>query len=161
MAGDDEAVSPTTTIAVEVVVHAAGAVAAPGLYHLPSGSRVADLLAAAGGATPDADVDGVNLAAPLLDGQRHYVPRTGEVPPPVAGDATPSPLSGGATGAPVNLNTASVAELDGLPGVGPTTAQAIIDHRSTHGPFGSVEELLDVRGIGDAKLEQLRGLVVI
>ncbi|MBI2708673.1 MAG: helix-hairpin-helix domain-containing protein [Actinobacteria bacterium] len=158
-----------------VVVYAAGRVVRPGVYRLPGGSRVTDALAAAGGSAPGADLNRLNLAAPLQDGERVYVPAVGEaVPPVVAGEAPPPPSAspslttsgagaapGAAPGAPVNLNTATAAELDALPGVGPATAQAIIDRRTTGGPFRSVDDLLDVRGIGEAKLAALRDLVVV
>jgi competence protein ComEA len=157
----------------EVVVHVAGAVVAPGVQRLDSGARVIDAVDAAGGETPDADLARINLAAPLEDGQQIYVPRLGEPTPPaaatgtgVAGDGTGGAGSaGGSTGASsgalVDLNSASVAELEELPGVGPAIAQAIVDHREQEGPFTSVEGLLDVRGIGDAKLAQLRDLVTV
>lgn len=144
------------TASVEVTVHAAGAVATPGVYRLPSGSRVADLLSAAGGATGEADLDQLNLAAPLADGERILVPRRGEVVPAGA-DAT----SAGPTSTKVDINTATAAELDKLPGIGPATAEAIIRYRETRGRFRSVTELLEVRGIGEAKLEQLRPLVKV
>ena len=147
----------------ELVVHAAGAVVHPGVYVVGVEARVGDLLAIAGGPTPDADLDRVNLAAPLADGSRVYVPAIDqEQPPPVvAGGGSPG---GGSTGevdpgALVDLNRASAAELERLPGVGPATAAAIIDHREQHGPFARVEDLLAVRGIGDAKLAALRDLV--
>jgi competence protein ComEA len=143
-----------------VVVHVVGAVGAPGVQRLPSGSRAVDAVAAAGGTVPEADLAGLNLAAVLVDGQQLYVPRVGEVPPaavpPAAGSTGPS-----GPAAPVDLNSATLDELDELPGIGPTTAQAILDHREQNGPFSTVEELLDVRGIGDAKLEQLRDLVAV
>jgi competence protein ComEA len=164
MAGEASAsptTSTTTSTAPEVVVHAAGAVASPGLYRLGAGARLHDLLAAAGGAAPDADLDAVNLAAPLADGQRYYVPRLGEQPPTAAVLPGGGVTGDGAAPAPVDLNTATLDELDALPGIGPTTAQAILDHRGREGPFTSVEQLLDVRGIGDAKFEQLRGLVTV
>jgi competence protein ComEA len=150
--------------AVEVVVHVAGAVATPGVQRLPTGARVIDAVEAAGGALPDADLARINLAAPLTDGQQVYVLRPGEVPPV----PPPGPQVGGtdgasaaAAGGPVDINRASADQLDELPGVGPTTAEAIIDHREQNGPFGSVDELIDVRGIGEAKLEQLRDLVTV
>jgi competence protein ComEA len=138
-----------------VVAQAAGAVTQPGLYRLPPGSRVDDLVRAAGGLAPDADADRVNLAALVTDGEKVYVPRVGEALP---ADAS----SGGAPSSdsqPIDLNTASIAQLDTLPGVGPATAQAIVDYRSEHGRFSSVDDLLNVRGIGPAKLEELRSLV--
>jgi competence protein ComEA len=149
----------------EVVVHVAGAVARPGVQRLVGGDRVIDAVDAAGGAVPDADLGRINLAAPLVDGQQIYVPRVGEVPPPAVGGTGAIGTTAGGTatapGQPVNLNTASAAELETLPGVGPTTAAAIIAHRETNGPFTAVDQLLDVRGIGDAKLAQLRDLVAV
>jgi competence protein ComEA len=150
--------------AVEVVVHVAGAVAVPGVQRLPVGARVIDAVDAAGGALPDADLARINLAAPLTDGQQVYVLRRGEVPPvPPAGPQAGGPDGAPATGAggPVDINRASADQLDELPGVGPATAEAIITHREQNGPFGSVDELIDVRGIGEAKLEQLRDLVTV
>ena len=138
-----------------VIVQAAGAVSQPGLYRLSPGSRVDDLVHAAGGLAADADPDRVNLAALLTDGEKIYIPRVGEALPADAGAGDAS--SSGAQ--PINLNTASIAQLDTLPGVGPATAQAIIDYRSQHGRFGSVDELLNVRGLGPAKLDELRSLV--
>ena len=140
----------------ELVVHAAGAFVAPGLYRLKPGSRVADLVSAAGGLRPDADPDRVNLAAPLHDGERVAVPRIGEPAPgadPAAADAAPTGL--------LDLNTATAAQLDALPGVGPATAQAIVDDRERNGPFRSVDDLVRVRGIGPAKLDQIRALVTV
>ncbi|MCC5951931.1 MAG: ComEA family DNA-binding protein [Acidimicrobiia bacterium] len=160
-----------------VVAHVAGAVHRPGLHVLDPGARVAELVEAAGGATPDADLDRINLAAPVPDGARLYVPTLGQVelPAEVAPSLSPHGGSsgsgpagtssggagGGGTGAPVAVNVADVAELERLPGVGPATAQAIVDHRSAHGPFATVEDLLAVRGIGDAKLAALRDHVVL
>jgi competence protein ComEA len=149
----------STTVPAVLVAHAAGAVVAPGLYRLPPGSRVADLVAAAGGFSADADADRVNLAALVHDGERVAVPRVGE--PVEAGAGSESPSSDGRPAEPVDLNAATAAELDALPGIGPTTAQAIVDERSRHGPFRSVDDLLRVRGIGPAKLDQLRGLVTV
>jgi len=157
--GGGDAPATTTTAAPELVVHAAGAVAVPGVHRVPAGARVADLLAAAGGPSADADLDRVNLAAPLADGERVWFPRVGEeVPPAVAGSAgAGEPASTG----PVDLNTAGVEELDALPGVGPSIAAAIVEHRERNGPFRSVDDLLDVPGIGPAKLEALRDLVTV
>lgn len=154
--------APTAPAAL--FVHAAGAVTRPGVYELPAGARVVDLVDAAGGPTPDADPARVNLAEPLADGARVYLPRLGEVPPPgpppAAGSGGGEGVSGsGSDAGLVDLNTADEAELDELPGIGPATAASIVAHRSVNGPFGGVDELLDVRGIGPAKLEQLRPLV--
>ncbi len=147
-----------------LIVQAAGAVVRPGVYHLPAGSRVGDLIAQAGGLTPDADGDRVNLASPLADGVRVWVPRRGETDPPVPVDGGGGAGGGAAPGvssppALVDLNTATADELEALPGVGPATAAAIIDYRQRNGPFHSVDDLAQVRGIGDAKLAQLRDLV--
>jgi competence protein ComEA len=136
-----------------LVVHVVGAVRRPGLYRLPAGSRVADAVEQAGGPGPGADIALVNLAAPLADGQQVVVAARVR-----AAEAGGSPGSSG-PGGPVHLNTASVAELDELPGVGPVTAQKIVDFREEHGAFSSVEDLDAIPGIGPAKVEQLRELV--
>lgn len=136
-----------------VVVHVAGAVQRSGVYRLNDGDRVVDAVAAAGGMAANAEPDAINLAARLVDGQRVYVPKVGEAVPQV-GDA-------GAPSGPLDLNTASEEQLDDLPGVGPATAAAIVAHRETNGPFGSVDDLGDVRGIGPAKLDSLRPLVTV
>ncbi len=140
------------SVAAQLVVDVAGAVRRPGLYHLAVGTRIADAVAAAGGATAKADITLVNLAAPLADGEQVLVPARGAAA--AAASGTPSPT------APLDLNTASMEQLDALPGVGPATAQKIIDYRQTHGPFRSVDELEAVPGIGPAKLAQLKGLVI-
>lgn len=147
--------STSTTAPTEVVVHVAGAVVAPGVHRLPPGSRVVDAVDASGGLAADADAGAVNLAALLVDGAQVCVPRVGEAPPPVAA----SGASGEDASGPIDLNTADADLLDTLPGIGPATAAAIIDHRERHGPFASVEGLLEVRGIGEAKLADLRDLV--
>lgn len=147
-----------------IVVHVAGAVARPGVYHLATGARAVDAVTAAGGGTEAAHPDAVNLAAPLTDGDRLYVPRRDEVVGVPAG-VTAAPTASGDGGAasavapPLDLNAATVDQLDALPGVGPATAAAIVAHRQQHGPFPSVDRLADVRGIGPAKLEALRTLV--
>jgi competence protein ComEA len=150
-------------------VAAAGAVVHPGVYRLGTGARVTDVVAAAGGLDPAADLDRINLAAPVHDGERVYVPRRdqAEVPPVAAGGAGGGggTTGGGATTstvpALVDLNAADVELLDTLPGVGPSTAAAIVAFRSTNGRFRSVDDLGEVRGIGPAKLEQLRPLVTV
>jgi competence protein ComEA len=148
--------SPTTAPA-EIVVQAAGAVAKPGVYRIAGTARVNDLVAMAGGFAPDADPDQVELAAPLTDGERVYVPRAGEQPPPVSGASSGSSRPRG----PIDLNRATESDLESLPGIGPALAQAIINHREQNGPFRSVDELADVRGIGQAKLDLLRPLVKV
>jgi competence protein ComEA len=149
---------PTTTAAAEVVVDVVGAVRRPGLYRLPQGGRVADALGRAGGATRRADLALVNLAAPLADGEQVVVPVRGQGAPAGAA-AAGSGASGAASSGPVHLNTATADQLDSLPGIGPVTAQKILDYRQKHGAFGSVDELDAVPGIGPARLDQLRDLV--
>lgn len=144
---------PATT-APDVRVHAAGAVTRPGVYRVSATARVSDVVDAAGGPTPEADLDLVNLAARVADGERVYVPRRGEASPALVGAAGPS-----GPAVPVDLNTATAAQLDTLPGVGPATAAAIVQHRDEHGRFRAVDELLEVRGIGPAKLAALRARV--
>ncbi len=165
------AIGPTTSTApVDLVVDVVGEVRRAGVYRVAAGARIVDAIDAAGGLTPQADRARVNLAAPVSDGERIFVPAVGQQVPAIAVGGQPAgPPAGtpGATGGgvgqgePVNINTASLEELDTLPGVGPATAQAIIDHRTQNGPFASVDELLDVRGIGDAKLAELRDHVAV
>jgi competence protein ComEA len=154
--------SPASDI---VVIHVAGAVLAPGIYELVAPARVADAVAAAGGAAAVGDLDGVNLAAMLADGQRVYVPAVGEVDPAaVASGGDPaSPASAGSSlpPGPLDLNAATSAQLELLPGVGPATATAIVDDRERNGPFASIDDLDRVPGIGAAKLEALRPLVTV
>jgi competence protein ComEA len=140
---------PTTD---ELVVHVAGAVNHPGVHTVKPGSRIVDAIAAAGGAAPDAEVDLLDLAAKVSDGQRIYVPRQGDDPALAGGGGD----DGGNGSGPVNVNLASADELDALPGVGPSLAAAIIEYRQRHGPFSSVDQLLDVPGIGESKLASLR-----
>ncbi|MFZ9426004.1 MAG: helix-hairpin-helix domain-containing protein [Ilumatobacteraceae bacterium] len=137
-----------------VMIHVAGSVARPGVYSLPDGARVVDAIDSAGGPIFGADVDAINLAATISDGQRVYVPAVGEVVIPANSDpANVGPVF------PIDLNTATAADLDALPGIGPSTAAAIIRQRESTGPFASVDSLLDVPGIGRSKLEAIRGLV--
>jgi competence protein ComEA len=157
----------STPVATDLVVQAAGAVNRPGVYRLSGDARVDDLVRAAGGLLADADGDRVNLAAPLADGARVWIPAQGETEvPEVVADGGRSGAGAAGTGASpipaapavVDLNTATAEQLDTLPGVGPSTAAAILAYRSEHGAFASVDDLLEVRGIGDAKLEQIRPL---
>lgn len=148
-----------------IVVHVVGAVRRPGLYRLREGLRVADAVARAGGAARGANLAGLNLAAPLVDGTQIAVPRVVETAGPAAGGGVPGAtgtVSGTGIAAPaakVSLSSATVEELDSLPGVGPVTAQKIVDYRTAHGPFASVDGLDAVPGIGPARIEQLRDLV--
>lgn len=147
-----------TTVPPVWLVHVAGAVARPGVHALPAGSRVVDAVAAAGGAAPGADLDALNLAAPAADGGRVYVPLEGEEVPAPPAEVAAAGSAPGPTG-PVDLNAAGVGELEALPGIGPATAAAIVEHRERHGPFASVDDLDAVSGIGPAKLEAIRDLV--
>jgi competence protein ComEA len=152
-------------------VHVVGAVVSPGVYRLAPGSRVHEAIAAAGGAMPVADVDRLNLAAPVDDGTRLKVPARGEpvepqgppggAPPPSSGPGlTPGPGSGNGP-RKVNINTASVEDLGALPRVGPVLAQRIVEYRSAHGRFSSPEDLDAVSGIGPKMLESLLPLVTV
>jgi competence protein ComEA len=139
-----------------VVVDVVGAVRRPGLYRLAHDSRIADALTRAGGATRKADLAQVNLAAPVADGEQIVVPRRG----PAGAVRAPGAAAPGEPSAPVQLSAATLEQLDSLPGVGPVTAQKIVDYREKHGAFQSVDELDAVPGIGPKRLEQLRDLVV-
>lgn len=172
-------VETTETLRFLIVVHVTGAVRSPGVFRLAPDSRVVDAVAAAGGTTAQADTVAVNFAAGLVDGAQVFIPLRGRVstttlarpkpgvnpPPPPTSlgvlPATPSPTPTQQTGPIVNLNTASLAELDSLPGIGPSTAQAIIDYRVVKGRFKSVDDLLNVRGIGEAKLAAIRSRVAV
>lgn len=145
-----------------VVVHVAGAVLVPGVFELPASSRVADAIDRAGGPSADADVGALNLAAPLVDGTRVYVPEVGEdVPIAVAAPGLDPTASGVDTmpAGPIDVNRASARELETLPGVGPATAAAIVTERDRNGPFVSFADLERVPGIGPAKLAAMDGLV--
>jgi len=157
----------STTTPTKVVVHVAGAVAEPGVVELAPDARIIDALEAVGGALPEADLDRLNLAAKLVDGQRVLVQRVGDPPAPTdstgttPGDATAPDGANGGAAAPINLNTATVEQLEELPGIGPVLAQAIIDERTRRGGFDSVNELLDVSGIGDARFADIEALVTV
>lgn len=154
--------SPGATADGEVVVHVVGQVLRPGVVRLPAGARIADAVEAAGGATTTADLSSVNLARVVVDGEQVLVPLPGQA-------VAPAPQSAGGAVAPpdptpdgrsvVDLNTADLGQLDALPGIGPVLAQRILDWRSEHGRFTSVDELSEVRGIGPAALARLDGLV--
>ena len=135
--------------------HIVGAVRRPGLYELAEGSRIDEAIRKAGGPKPKAALELVNLAAPVADGQQIVVPARGDI---TAARAAADPAQSLPT-AKVHLNTATLEQLDSLPGVGPVTAQRILDYRTEHGAFQSVEELDAVSGIGPARLEQLKPLV--
>jgi competence protein ComEA len=136
-----------------LVVHVVGDVNRPGVYTFASGARVLDAVRAAGGFGRDADTQAINLARPLVDGEQIVVPRKGAPAPDAAGSAARSGT--------VNINTAGVAEFDGLPGIGPVLAQRIVDYRTRHGPFRTVEDLMKVPGIGPKKFDALKGLISV
>ena len=146
----------------DIAVHVAGNVLKPGVYDLPGDARVVDAIRLAGGATAIADLNAINLANPLNDGQQVYVPAVGEkVPPSSNGLSAGGDGTGSATNSveyPININSADAALLDELPGVGPATAQAIVTYRDQNGPFANVNGLEDVPGIGPAKVAALLGL---
>jgi len=148
----------TAAAATRVVVDVVGAVRRPGLYRLEQGTRIADAVARAGGATPKADLALINLAAPLADGEQVVVPKRGSAVPG-AGAAGAGAAGAAPAGGPVHLSTATLEQLDSLPGIGPVTAQKILDYRQKHGAFTSVDELDAVPGIGPARLDQLQDLV--
>lgn len=143
-----------------LVVHVVGAVRRPGLYRLREGARIADAVRRAGGAVRGADLAAVNLAAPLVDGVQILVPETSTAAGLRAAGVGSGGSSGlGGAGGPVSLSSATVEELDALPGIGPITAEKIVAYRTEHGPFSSVDDLDAVPGIGPTRVEQLRELV--
>lgn len=165
-AGAPAGAAKTATGAAEIVVDVGGKVREPGIHRLPAGSRVADALRAAGGVKPGSKTDGLNRARFLVDGEQVIV--GGPAPAQAAGagaggtaaGSTAGVAAGGVMpGAPVSLNTATADQLDTLPGVGPVLAQHIIDYRTQHGGFRSVDELREVNGIGDRRFADLRNLV--
>jgi len=141
---------------VVILVDVAGWVRRPGVYEFDEGARVIDAIDAAGGARSGALLESLNLAAPLADGIQILVPREGETVAPPASEGSVAGVAG-----LINVNTAATTELEELPGVGEVIAQAIVDYRTENGPFASVDQLLDVSGIGDATLENIRELVTV
>ncbi len=146
-----------------VVVHVAGAVANPGVYPVPEGSRVKSAVDAAGGFGPDASMEAVNLARVVADGEQIYIPTVEEVQSGSVSPAASASGSGGGSDQPsmVNINTADAAGLDALPGVGPATAQRIVDDRTANGPFSSPEDIMRVSGIGEKKFEQMAHMITV
>lgn len=148
---------PSATVPAGMLfVHVAGSVRHPGLYQVPAGTRVEGAIEAAGGPRRSADLDALNLAELVLDGTKIDVPRKGEAVP-----ISSTPSAGSTAPAVVNLNTADQAALETVPGIGPVTATAILQYRTEVGSFGSVEQLLDIDGIGPATLESLRPYVTV
>lgn len=152
-AADATATDSTGTPAGGILVHIAGAVRAPGLYEFPEGARVADAIESAGGPRERADLGALNLAQVLTDGLKVDVPRKGE--------ASAAPGDTATEEAVVSVNAADQAALETIPGIGPVKAAAIVAHRTDHGPFGSIEELIEVTGIGPATLETMRPYVTL
>jgi competence protein ComEA len=158
--------SAGSAVPAELLVYVCGAVRRPGVVHLMAGARIADALELAGGPTACAELSAVNLAAKVSDGQQIVVPERIEggaaaAAPAAAVGAAGAPASAAVPGALVNLNTASLSELESLSGVGPSTAQKIIDYRTANGGFTSVEQLMEVPGIGDAKFAAVKDAITI
>lgn len=149
------ALDASPSAGVTLLVDVAGWVRDPGVYAFAEGSRVIDAIEAAGGARPGALLQALNLAALLVDGTQILVPREGATGAPAAGS------TGSSAGSLINVNTASATDLEALPGIGEVIAQRIVDHRTANGPFTSVDQLVDVSGIGDAILESIRELVTV
>ncbi len=158
--------SPTGTPS-PIRIHVNGQVVAPAVYTLPPDSIVQTAVQAAGGFTAQANTAVVNLAQPLADGMQVYVPALGEVvaaPPVVAGPSASTTGTGsiaGPTGSLININTATLDQLDTLPGIGPSTAANIIQHRDTNGPFATIEGIMDVSGIGEGRFAQIKDLITV
>jgi competence protein ComEA len=151
---------PTSTPG-PIRVYVSGAVIHPEVYTLPPNTIIRDALLAAGGTTGEADLNLINLAQPLQDGQQIYVPRTGEtvLQPPRATSSSTS--SNSVPGGIVNINTGTLADLDTLPGIGPAIAQRIIDYREANGPFTTIEGIMDVSGIGPATFDKIKDLITV
>ncbi len=147
---------PATPTPATIDVYVSGAVNKPDVYTLPLDAIVKDAIVAASGATAEADLDRINLAMHLADQMQIYVPHKGETAPPPNGNSVP-----GTPTDKINLNTASAEELDKLPGIGPSIAKAIIDYRAQHGPFKTIEEVNDVKGIGDALFAKIKDLITV
>jgi competence protein ComEA len=146
--------SPSPADSVHLAVYVSGAVVNPGVYYLPEESRVQDALQAAGGPTADADLDRVNLAQRLHDEDHIYFPTLGE-------EDVPLTSTTGSAAALTDINTASAPELEALPGIGPTLAQAIVEYREGHGPFATIEQITDVQGVGQGIFEDIRSLITV
>ena len=147
---------PATPTPATINVYVTGAVKAPEVYALPLNSIVKDAIAAAGGATAEADLEHINLALHLSDQMQIYVPRKGEAAPPPNGGSAPEAPTG-----KININTATVEELDKLPGIGPSIAKAIIDYRTANGPFKTIEDINNVKGIGDALFAKIKDSITV
>ena len=148
--------SPSPATPATIRVYVSGAVKRPDVYALPAGSIVKDAMEAAGGPAEEADLDRINLAAPLGDGLQVHFPRRGEAAP------TPQPgFNLAAPAGPININTATPQQLETLPGIGPTLAQRIVDYRTANGPFKSIEDVKNVKGIGDSLFEKIKDSITV
>lgn len=146
------------------VIQITGAVSNPGIYELPAGSRVREAVQAAGGMTPDANPEGINLAALLADGQLIFIPAISSTAPNERGNSLsvtlePRPTAGTASTELININTATLEELDKLPEIGPKIAQLIIDYRTANGPFATIDEIMSVKGIGPAIFDEIKSII--
>ena len=166
--GAGQASAAGESAVTSVTVHVVGAVHRPGVYALPEGSRVRDAIDAADGCIGDAMPEAVNLARILVDGEQVRIPTAAEVAAGVAaggagaaGAASGAGVQSGQAGGKININSASVGELDALPGVGPSTAQKIVDDRTANGPFKRIEDLMRVSGIGEKKFEALKDSITV
>lgn len=158
--GEEPAEAEPTEAAPTVVVHVDGAVAAPGVYELSGSPRADDAIRAAGGLLPEADTSGINLAAPISDGEKLHVPAEGEAPPAETPAQEGESSAAGEPGL-VNINTAGIDELDRLPGIGEATARAIVEDREANGPFSTPEDLMRVTGIGEKKYAKLEAMICV
>jgi len=152
---------PATPTPRPLRVYVSGAVRQPDVYTLPPDSIVKDALWAAGGPTEEADLDRINLALPVSEGQHVYIPHLGEteLPAPLPCDCPDA--SNGVSGAKININTADVAALDGLPGIGPAIARRIVEHREANGPFARIEDIMNVAGIGESTFAKIRDQITV
>lgn len=155
----EQAPETQPTPAAFAVVYISGAIQHPDVYQVPANARVKDVVLAAGGLTEDAAVDRVNLAEHVADAQHIHIPRQGENPPDMAASGESAPAAGQETA--LNINTASAADLDGLPGIGQSIAQRIVEYRTTNGPFQSVEDLQKVKGVGPALFAKIASLITV
>ncbi|MDP8957036.1 MAG: helix-hairpin-helix domain-containing protein [Actinomycetota bacterium] len=159
-AGASPSASPSASPG-PIVVYVSGWVEKPGVYEFEEGDRIVDAIKRAGGPKNGADLNALNLAAFLTDAQQVLVMKKGQAPPAAAGSGSASGTPAGATGGPINVNTATLDQLETLPGIGPALGQRIIDHREQHGPFQSVEDLLDVSGIAEKRLADIQDQVTV
>ena len=148
-------VASASSAANTIVVDVVGAVHKPGVYDFPQGARVMDAVRAAGGLLPDAEAQAINLARPLVDGEQIVVPKKGEGPVGAAGASAQQP------GGKLNINSATEADFDGLPGIGPVLAQKIVAYRDQHGPFHTIQDLMKVSGVGPKKFDSLQDLITV